>query len=601
MKKIKITEQQAKMLKELDKKKVLKITQEQYNKILKLEQLNETSLSDPITREFQKNLSSGAKKDIRSTRLPESIKEMYKEFINELYSINEGSEKKYEKLIKLMETSGLIKRNKIVKEKFNGDKSIVEYVICEGLYEMSNGSSHYRAMERIEEALSDYNSTYNITSLQRQAKQIPTEKEIEDKLDYNRNRELYRRKKEESDWKKMLNTSKQLEEMDNYPMGASDDPRAPFNQTNNLSNPITSKNIIYTVEWYDGYNAILKKGDELFLFNMGSVSKDDYSEYAKREITTDYDEEGPYSLYSDEFEVNKDVIERYINDNLINLSIGNGYQAYEQGIYDIVKFDDELKELFSDELSNVSTFNEVTSASSSGSYTGLFSGEKYKSNVSDEIDGLLTNETEVESGKVNIHIDNSAIYIKIINLLQEIINSRAVVPSVIKEKANELKIIIGFLIDLEYSSEQEKLIYGKHLPEMIKKLISCSKMVHKDFGAYIEQIRKVYDTLEELKKDLNNIPSTLHSVMEEQGIGSVGAYDTNPFNDTKLGPDNKEGKGSTHKQTMIPGGSFVEINDKCKKFSYCNLDSNAIVKIVAEETGRTIKEVKQIINNFKQL
>lgn len=599
MKKIKITEQQAKMLKELDKKKVLKITQEQYNKILKLEQLNETSLPDPITREFYKNLSPGAKKDFKKTKIP-GINEMYEEFINELYSINEGSEKKYEKLIKLMETSGFINHNKIVKEKFNGDKNKAKTIILAGLYEISKGGSEYSAMELMEQAL-DLSKDMNPNKLYKGLVEKFLEKNS-DHPHYNYIREKYNNGEYKEAWL-TINRSTKLEEAGDYPMGADIDSRAPFNQTNNLSNPITSKNIIYTVEWYDGYNAILKKGDELFLFNMGSVSKDDYSEYAKREITTDYDEEGPYSLYSDEFEVNKDVIERYINDNLINLSIGNGYQAYEQGIYDIVKFDDELKELFSDELSNVSTFNEVTSALAvtHSAPIGNLNNTTNQSNVSDEIDGLLTNETEVESGKVNIHIDNSAIYIKIINLLQEIINSRAVVPSVIKEKANELKIIIGFLIDLEYSSEQEKLIYGKHLPEMIKKLISCSKMVHKDFGAYIEQIRKVYDTLEELKKDLNNIPSTLHSVMEEQGIGSVGAYDTNPFNDTKLGPDNKEGKGSTHKQTMIPGGSFVEINDKCKKFSYCNLDSNAIVKIVAEETGRTIKEVKQIINNFKQL
>lgn len=593
MKKIKITEQQAKMLKELKKKKVLKVTQEQYELIAKLEQLNE---ADPISKGFQNNLTREAKKQFNTTRLPESIKEMYKEFINELYNINEDTEKKYENLIKLMEVSGYITKNKILKEKFNGDKSIVEYVICEGLYEMSNGSSHYRAMERIEEALSDYKSTYNISSLQRQAKEIPTEKEIEGKLDYNRNRELDRREKEQSDWDKMLNRSKQLEEMDNYPMGASDDPRAPFNQTNNINKPNTPQNVIYTVEWYDGHHAILKKGDELFLFNMGSV--DDYSKHAEREITTDYDEEGAYSLNSDEFKVDGDVVERYINDNLTNLSIGDGYQHYEQGIYDIVKFDDELKELFSYKLRNVSTFNEVTT--DSGSYVGLFSGKEYESNVSGEMNKLLTNENEIEGDKVEINIDNSDIYKKIINLLQEIINSRAVAPSVIEKNANKLKIIIGFLIDLQYSSQQEKLVYGKHLPEMIKKLISYSKMVHKDFGAFIEQIGRVYYTLEELKKDLNDIPSTLLSVMEEQGIGSVPYFDTNPFNGTKLGPNNEKGKGPTHKETMIPGGSFVEINDKCKKFPHCNLDSNAIVKIVAEETERSIEEVKKIINNFKQ-
>ena len=600
MKKIKITEQQAKMLKELDKKKVLKITQEQYNKILKLEQLNETSLSDPITREFHKNLSPGAKKDISKTKLP-GINEMYEEFINELYSINEGSEKKYEKLIKLMETSGFINHNKIVKEKFNGDKNKAKTIILAGLYEISKGGSEYSAMELMEQAL-DLSKDMNPNKLYKGLVEKFLEKNS-DHPHYNYIREKYNNGEYKEAWL-TINRSTKLEEAGDYPMGADIDSRAPYNQTNNLSKPITSKNIIYNVIWNDDSNAILEKDSELFLFNIDSVNKDDYAEYTKREITTDYDEEGPYSLYSDEFDVDGDVIERYINDNLINLSIGNGYQAYEQGIYDIVKFDDELKELFSDELSNVSTFNEVTSASSSGSYTGLFSGEKYKSNVSDEMDGLLTNETEVESGKVNIHIDNSAIYIKIINLLQEIINSRAVVPAVIEEKANELKIIIGFLIDLEYSSQQEKLIYGKHLPEMIKKLISCSEMVHKDFGDYIEQIRKVYDTLEELKKDLNNIPSTLHSVMEEQGIGSVGAYDTPGFPSSEfMGTKGQDGKApvKTSVKPYMPGAKEVKIKEKCKKFPYCNQGPDAIAENIAKKTGRTIEEVKQIINNFKQL
>lgn len=200
MKKIKITEQQAKMLKELKKKKVLKVTQEQYDLIVGLEQLNET---DPISKGFQNNLTREAKKQFNTTRLPESIKEMYKEFINELYNINEDTEKKYENLIKLMEVSGYITKNKIVKEKFNGDKNIVEYAICEGLYEMNNGASHYRAMERIEEALSNDDIINNIRkNINKTPPENPTSKEeLEKKLDDLRNRELERREKENSDVK----------------------------------------------------------------------------------------------------------------------------------------------------------------------------------------------------------------------------------------------------------------------------------------------------------------------------------------------------------------------------------------------------------------
>ena len=82
-----------------------------------------------------------------------SIREMYEEFVNELYNVNEGGEIKYESLIKLMETVGLIENRRIKKESFRNDKAVVEKVISAGLYEMCNGGSKYKAMEAMEEAL----------------------------------------------------------------------------------------------------------------------------------------------------------------------------------------------------------------------------------------------------------------------------------------------------------------------------------------------------------------------------------------------------------------------------------------------------------------
>ena len=82
-----------------------------------------------------------------------STREMYEEFVNELYNVNEGGEIKYESLIKLMETVGLIENRRIKKESFRNDKAIVEKVISAGLYEMCNGGSKYKAMEAMEEAL----------------------------------------------------------------------------------------------------------------------------------------------------------------------------------------------------------------------------------------------------------------------------------------------------------------------------------------------------------------------------------------------------------------------------------------------------------------
>ena len=86
MKKIKINEQQADMLKNLGKTKVLKITQEQYNRILETERLVEMDLSNPITREFSKNMSNTDKKEFTNTKV-QGISELYEKFINELFLV----------------------------------------------------------------------------------------------------------------------------------------------------------------------------------------------------------------------------------------------------------------------------------------------------------------------------------------------------------------------------------------------------------------------------------------------------------------------------------------------------------------------------------
>ena len=156
MKKIKISEQQAKMLKDLGKTKVLKITQEQYSRIVELEKLNEGA--PEIELAFRQKLSNAARKDFNKMEEGQSgkineIYEMYESFISELYGVNENTEKKHGKLIKLMELAGLVNNNRLVKEKFNNDKNLVEYVMCEALYEMHNGCSEYKVMEMIEEML----------------------------------------------------------------------------------------------------------------------------------------------------------------------------------------------------------------------------------------------------------------------------------------------------------------------------------------------------------------------------------------------------------------------------------------------------------------
>ena len=164
MRKIRISEAQAKMLKEMGddtpKNKLLKVTEAQYQKILEMESKTlqtEDELvgvnmpknkvpSNAVTGNFNKGFNRDVKKQVGK---------LYEDFLNELYSINEDSGNTYESLIKLMEVAGLIQNGKIKKDKFNNDKARVKEVMSHGLYEMSKGASHYKVMETIENKLSE--------------------------------------------------------------------------------------------------------------------------------------------------------------------------------------------------------------------------------------------------------------------------------------------------------------------------------------------------------------------------------------------------------------------------------------------------------------
>jgi hypothetical protein len=72
-----------------------------------------------------------------------------------------------------------------------------------------------------------------------------------------------------------------------------------------------------------------------------------------------------------------------------------------------------------------------------------------------------------------------------------------------------------------------------------------------------------------------------------------------------------KGKGRSWKQTQLKGGSFVEIDPKCKKFPYCNQGNTGAVKYrkqkknespigeaiknVSLKTGLSEEKIKEII------
>lgn len=172
-------------------------------------------------------------------------------------------------------------------------------------------------------------------------------------------------------------------EASNYPPGTENDPNAPWNQNANYTKPKTPKNIQLVVVAYNREIGILKSKDGgLFVFYYDNIDKDDFFEYA--EVEKNYvgkDEDGYSEFEYEDFDVDGDVIERYVNDNLASLSKGVGMNAFEEGI-DLVKIDEPLKnELVSlyDKSKNIVSvlspngLEEMTGAASSGAFTGALS------------------------------------------------------------------------------------------------------------------------------------------------------------------------------------------------------------------------------------
>lgn len=79
---------------------------------------------------------------------------------------------------------------------------------------------------------------------------------------------------------------------------------------------------------------------------------------------------------------------------------------------------------------------------------------------------------------------------------------------------------------------------------------------------------------------------------EATSSSSVGAYDAPGFEDVKMKGNNPIGSGRSFKKSQIPGGTFVKVKEKCKKFPYCNQgDINALELTKSAKNKKTLSEI----------
>lgn len=148
----------------------------------------------------------------------------------------------------------------------------------------------------------------------------------------------------------MLNRAKYVSEAgSNYPPGAENDPRAPWNEKEpHLNKPTRPKSKEYKALWKD--DEIILLADEAgakWVFYHGDVPKDELAEFAEVPLEVDFDEDGAnwgfnrdfLSEWSPELEDIESAI-NYWGDSFVK---GEGLNDWESG-EEFVKVDEELAE-----------------------------------------------------------------------------------------------------------------------------------------------------------------------------------------------------------------------------------------------------------------
>jgi hypothetical protein len=139
---------------------------------------------------------------------------------------------------------------------------------------------------------------------------------------------------------------KKLNEVDNYgyPAGADADRSAPWHEKEPRKPSKTPGKKYIDVRYHDNEIAILSDdGGNDYAFYHGNMEKSDFAEYGSVPGHWERDEDGG-SLVNDleDWELDNDAIEGYINDHWDSLTKGIGLEDWEKGI-DVVKIDDALK------------------------------------------------------------------------------------------------------------------------------------------------------------------------------------------------------------------------------------------------------------------
>ena len=163
---------------------------------------------------------------------------------------------------------------------------------------------------------------------------------------------------------------------EDYPAGAEFDSRAPYNRPEpEIRRGEKPRQKFVELKYSNPEIAIFSdlKSSEMYVFYYGDIDYSLLEPYAEREgfIDADGDIE-----YDENFEIDDDILENYVNDNFPNLTKGVGVEDFESDKTDLVLINEELKDellhLYDKDSRIVMVLSPIaeTGATSSGSYVG---------------------------------------------------------------------------------------------------------------------------------------------------------------------------------------------------------------------------------------
>lgn len=158
----------------------------------------------------------------------------------------------------------------------------------------------------------------------------------------------------------------------------------------------------------------------------------------------------------------------------------------------------------------------------------------------------------------------------------------------------------GIKVEMEHQMglKKAKKIAMDHLKENPKYYDNLEKVENKEAtgagsaGAFVGPVG-FNPKSDFVKKSFKETPKKTET-KEATGSSSMGAYDAPGFEDVKMKGNHERGSGKSYKKPQIPGGKFVQVKKKCKKFPYCNQGDIKALNIFENET------VKKVIKNVSE-